>query len=821
MIFDSLTSDVDDLPRVTPSNNAIEAITIFMDGGSTGRQGTTNSKPNYNVTLTNVNNDDYLKLEIFYTNHNSTLSKHIANIPNVQFKQPGAPGPVSSLVKVGDSDIQIAIRFTSPNDHDSLEGGNQSTPLLASSNTYQITYESDSLSTGVSRFGGVQNHSTQTIFHTHTGSDYQSQQNKTLTSLKPGQTYSVSVSAKNSINSSYGSSLTETFDTAIPDRPSLFSSQSLSKSVSTYPNSGRTLSSQTSVSSIVRRSELPNQPLHNGNGMTYNTITFAINEENSNLESNIHSFETSFVHSGGDTTVIDTDNFPAFSSTMTYANSANIFSSESNHTNTKLVLSNQEDAYSTSSRDGFWARITSQLSIDTTSLTASDSSYTVRLTKIIDGSETTLQDTFHIDDLTANPEASGLTHVSFPSDSNGRFISGIPSRGNSFQLKINLLIQNLGRHFVRVDRFANLALKIGNSSYGSTTIPASSYTSSSSFVYEDGTSPVNEIDSSKKIKFENLTLTYNDPSTGIYTNITSDGLSYLKVSVIPQNILSSGGEVALNGINTSTNEFSDSEQKIYVDTVSIRYLNSHYNDKSSTSGTFYPRRQHLTQWSESESDTPTVSQSSHHETYNDESSLTSTTYQQELQFANGRFRTKHSSNDAYYDYPTTFLDHSSLGSMTDYSGISNSGYRFATFKYELNATHPNPSTISYIDLNLIDFTLPTMEDTGTVSDFKLFVKIIEDDDYSVSSTNYTSIWIDGNSVLQSAVARDNANYANTSLEPIPALQNASSGNTTSSIKRVVLVPGTPTNNLTILVRVGLRMNQNMSIGRIELQCPSS
>lgn len=822
--YDTLTTTVSELPREGSDITAVEALTVFMDGGTSGVSGNVNSKVNYSIANSgNLENDSFLKVEVYYKNYNNTLSVNRARISNIQFKQPGAPGPVSNIQKIGDNSIQIQLRWVSPEDHDSTEAGNQTTPAMASSDTYQIVYESSSLATDVYRFGGVQSHESQTASHTHTGGAYQSTQNKTITSLKPGQTYSFSISAKNSINSGYGTPLSENFDTIIPSRPSLFSSYSLTKSEDTYPENGRTLSSTSSVSNILKHGNLDTT-------IDYNELSnFAVNENNDNqLESDIHAFETSFGTTSIETDIDSFTEFRAFASSMPHASE-----SEESGEHTRVSVSGQEDVYS-GDQQGFWSRMDLTLKVNKSSIPASPEQYTVQLRKMASGSSLhQLQDTFNVDDLTTGALAEDLTLVSFPSDTNASSISGVPSRGNGFQIRYDFSIRHLGRYYVRTDSFATMSLKNNSYSLSSNVqVSPSGYTSPSSFIYSDESgTPTDAIDSSKNIKFTSQTLTYSDPSSGLYTD-SSNTDSFINVSIVPKNILGNGQELSLYGIDSS-NDFDNNEKKIYVDTVSSRYLSSHYGKSSSGSSprVHYPSMVHLSQgFSSSSVKVPTVSSESDHAAYSHSSSITSGAYQQELQFTNGRFRTKHSSNGAYLNYSSTFLDHTStstsLGSMPDYSSVSDADFRYATFEFDLSSG--SSSTISYFDIKFYDFSLGTQSADGVISpnsdpdlkNFRMYVKLIDNGNYTPSTSNKTSVWLDANAILETAVARSQTNYSDSSRNgTLAVLQNSSSGNTNDTdTKRVVIVAGTSTTNLIVLVRIGLRMNQNMNFGRIELEC---
>ena len=795
---DSLTTTVNHLPR-EDATTVVEAVTLIMDGGSTGQSGTVNSKHNYNIASSSFANTDLLKFEIYYTNHNDNLSNNVAYLADVEFKQPGAPGAPSNLSQSSQSATSMGISWTAPADNDVSEAGNQTTPAIEQ---YQLKHSSSALASGVVRFGGAQAHAEQTA---QTGNTNTS---ATLSTLKPGQTYSVTVAAKNTINSNYGATDSASLDTALPTRPTRFADMtalSSRRSVDNYSANGRTLGVHTSISKnlLLKKSDIPN-----GSTTDYTTFSnLAVNESNANLESDRHEYQVDF---DGSANISGMTKFRAFASTFPHAGAGNTVTGTSSHT--KLVLSGHEDAYSGSST-GFWAHKDLQLKLTNDSLVARESPYVITLRKLEDSSSLHAKtDTFRVDDLANTAAVTALTFVSFPSDTNATTISGVATRGNGFQIKFHADIQHLGRYFVRFDKFADLKLQDGSNTFASTTLDPSSHTS---FTYSDSTAASSPLDTAKSVRFEDLTLTYTDPGSGIHTQ-TSNSNSLVEVHVLPYNISGQGAAYERNGIDTTTNALDSSKPKIYLDTVSTRYLVANY-DKSSGTGVHYPERRRLTQGG----DTPTVSQSSHQVAFDNTQSLSSS-YTDEMQFVNGRFRTKQDSN-AYLNYGSLFLDHPSLTAMPDYSGISGSGYRYATLLYDLSSG--SASTISYVDIKLKNYSLGSQTD-GVISDFKLFVKLLDattsqSDSFTPSTSNSSSIWLDANSLLVTAISRSQTNYSNSSLEPLAALEAPGVGNTTSDTKRISLVPGTPTSNLTILVRFGLDMSKNHSLGHIELECAAS
>ena len=239
--------------------------------------------------------------------------------------------------------------------------------------------------------------------------------------------------------------------------------------------------------------------------------------------------------------------------------------------------------------------------------------------------------------------------------------------------------------------------------------------------------------------------------------------------------------------------------KIYVDTVSTRYLQLHYpnpNTASTTDGstaTHYPTRQFMSGGGATPAGAPT--------NYDDNESIAGATYASEVLFINGRYRT----DPAYYiNYQTAFGN-----SLPDYSGVAHTGYRYATFTYDLGSQ--SASYINYVDLNLIDHMLTSGSD-GRLQNVQVYCKVVNN-----NHTQYNSIWLDANAILSTAVARSTTNYSDTTKEPLAVLENQSSNNTGPNRKRVVLVTGTPTSGTQLIVRIGLDMAESsLYFGRVEV-----
>ena len=617
-----------------------------------------------------------------------------------------------------------------------------------------------------------------------------SQTGPTLSGLEAGQTYSVSVRAKNTINSSggdgsdgYGAELTDTFDTSVPSAPTLYSASSaLSHSETTNSVSARPVSTTTptiGAGNIIRLGGATGE-------VNFATVSnVAVNESNADLETAHHSWdvEVGGVSEGVDALITD---FQAFDSPFAYAGSTEVSAGDS-----ALTLSSHGDAGS-SGTAGFWATITAQLDY---TATAGESQITVELIKLVNSAETSRSKSFYGDSLTASPSVSTVTVSGSVTDSNADTVSGVPTLGDGFTLPLNVDIANVAKYFFRADKIADVDFS---------THPGASDTlvvSGTSFTYAAGGSATAPF-TSAAVRFAK-TITFDDPGAGKWSPAGN-----IQVDCRPYNIVGSGSESSSTGVHTSTGVLGAADgstyKALYIDTVSTRELASHPTEVICTGG-----------YSGGVVDTPAMTSTASHGAYDHTALLTSGEYQQSLQFTGGTYRTAQNS-DAYLDY-TTYTDHPSLGALPDYSAISaDSTYRYVTFQFTL----ASGSTISALDITFNDAngTLTSNSDGTTKANSytKLWVKVIQDGDYTPHATNNSSsIWIDGNVPTNTAVGRSQTNYADSGLEPLAALDK---DNSTSSLKRVTLATGTSTGStgMTVLVRVGLVMNQDVQFSSVTL-----
>lgn len=821
------TSFLDNLPREN-STSIAESFNLFINSSSTSDDGNVvelDSLETYNKVDTGIASDDIVKIELYYSNLNSNNENKKSFLGNLVFASAGVPIAPTSYTNTSQTSTTGSISWTAPVDNDDALAGNQTDPPI---DNYKISYSSNSLSTGINRFGGAVTHNPTDVTTSNTS--------RTLSSLHAGQSYSVEVRAKNTENSTggdgsgYGPALSGTTElTTIPNAPSYLNSYSLSNPSTTFANdnNARTLGAHTLISHKI----LDHNTL--GTWIDYSTLSnVGVNEDQSELETDEIKFQALFGTNGTTSTEGTPTAFRAFADPFPYAGTG----TETENTNTKIKLYNQEDNYSDTYQEGFWSILDIDLHAKVASTPPSESNYyTVGLNYLLDDvvERTISVDNFYVCDLANNPSVTLVENITF-TDTNQFNVSGIPSRGDGFQISYDMNIQYLGRYFIRYDKLANSRLKFNTSTNISSSVDFSP-SGITSFVYDDGSAVSAPIDNSDSIQLSE-SVTYNN--TDIFTTTSQ----YITLNIIPYSIKATGSTYTKHFINAS-DELDDTGKLIYVDTVSKNILDSYYDGGYNSSGgyvTIRPTRDVFNEDNDTDylisySSTPTDNQfdaSTVVETYDHDEiivgNVTNTYYNNELQFVNGRLRTIQDTN-SFIDYPTNFLNVSSKN-MTDYSGANNSEFRYASFEYDLSNVS---TTIDYIDIvfNNFDLTDPSIASTGVIDNtkFKMYMKLIDNESYTVQGdeTDYTSVWLDCNAVLSTAVGRSKTNYSSIANEPLAVLQNASSGNTdttptsgtgsTTHVKRVILATGTSTTNLKVFLRVGFHMGSDITMGYITLK----
>lgn len=802
-----LTEVVAHLPREGSDTTSLSAVRIHLPGN--GSNGASGSVVTYNgmshrvhdvnsyTTGNSITNDDILKVVVYYGNHNSksNLVKQ-AYLVDVAFLTPGPPSAPAGFSGIGSTN-SVQVSWTKPQDHDISLPGNQTTPAISQ---YKLSYASSDLAPGVNRFSGARADADQTV-------DV-SGNTQLLNQLEAGQRYALSVAARNAVNEQYGAAATTDVDTTLPSAPDTLDQFDLTRTAARYEISARTLSN-TSVLlyDVLRHGQFPQSGY-----LSYNELReVGVNPTNSGLEDAVHGLVSAFNGSND----LNTGVFSAFANPFPRSSSP-----AAAGTHTRLTVTNQRDGYASNSRSaGFWSVVDVLLEVATSSLTAREPLYAVSLTKTETGhTPRSLDDMFYVDDLT-NAAVVTQAQVDFGADTDARYVSGVPTKADGFVVDVILDVQHLGRYFLRADKLVVVRLSDNGSSgpYASATI-----TNTIAFQYTDGTAAsTSPLSTSAPVRLA-TSLTFSDPANGVHT---VDNNSYLRFQLQAFNLLDNSSATTMHSLDTgNNNRLDNTSKKIYVDTQSVRYLNSYYNKVPQTSGGIaihFPSMVELG----GPSGYPTfTTYPAYDHTKPINNGTVAPAYAHTLQFTGGRFRTK-GDTEAYLNYSAVFVDrdiNGALAAQPDYSGVSGTGFRYATFLFDLG-TGSAASTITFFDIVFQDVQLP-VQNEGVIdtSKFQLYVKLIDNQNLVPATNNYSSIWLNANEVLDTSVTRSQSNYSLGTNEPLSVLENTSSGNTNNSdTKRIVLVPGTSTQNLEVLVRVGLQMGGNYHLGHIQVRCPSA
>lgn len=846
----------------------IDCIRFFIDDGRNGydtpaEEKTYNGKTKniYNINdSTNISNSEYIRFEIFYTNYNTNLTHNIARLSELTFVTPGTPVAPTNLQSDNPTENNFKITFTAPIDNDSNTAGNNSTPAIEN---YQISYSSDTMVSGVTRY----NYSTDdSSAYNHTPSPVTSTTTRYGRSdIYLGQTYTVEVSAKNVINSNYGSSISTDIDYNItPTAPALLSSKSLLNPATTYEydHVARKVGTADTVDyKIINQNEISGSLLSYTLLQDVGVNILANNQRSNALTENI-TFTTTF-GTNDDIPIDDltTGSFSAFKpgtgttnpNPFTYGTVNGEFTTGNN---THIILSNQEDLYSYDDnndkyKSGFWSQIDITPKVKKTSIPASVDYYKIGLQHAIGTSITSsIVDTFYVDDLGTTASIHKIEDITI-TDGTGTSessfsISGVQSRNVNFTIGMNVSINNLGRYFIRSDKILSTELTYDSSIVSDSNTKYFSIPSGN-LVNDFGDPISTPVPSHVHLSH---TVKFSDRSSKTFTSPSKK----LKLKATPFNLLGDGSEFTERGRIDTTNFhlLSDTTGKfIFIDTVSFdRYSSNSSNKlygKNSTSDsdgyTIYPTRRIFINDNDNDPNQSSTSQTPVTYTnfieYDDDEVIVGNTssshYNQELQFTNGLFQTP-ASSEAFLNYSNDYLTNTL--SMHDYSTAtsSSSDYRWANFIYTLGGN----TNISKLDLRFHNTSSFSVNTNGTINHMLLYLKLIniQDDNYlsfnsgysgsisnhNYASDNYTTMWLNANSIVNASVTASQSTWGDTStlgngIYTRAVLENSSSGNTKTSSsddynRRIILAPGTPTDDMHVIIRIGLRTDQNIKFSHI-------
>lgn len=583
--------------------------------------------------------------------------------------------------------------------------------------------------------------------------------------LNPGQEYSTTVQARNSLNANYGaaSSPPVVFTTSLPVAPSYPASTGFAitnaGSIS-YATSGYTLDGVTAVNPVFRYATMTGTPPL---GTTY-----------TNMRLNVTAGSTATGISTASTVV--TTPVPA---THTASRTFDGFGATAINGNVdsgaaRLTVSADGDFYGVAASQGFFRSATVQAAATAVStlLRASPSAYTMGAAFTYAGGSnvTTNTVTFYVDEASVVPTIAelGITDVG----NTVSYVTGVPTFNNGSLFTYQVNISNIAHTFLRADR---------------THFTASLQTSA-------GTN-ISSVATVTKVNVNGTTIAYYDPATNAYEasttlhNTTGATLQInpgtiqirgsaltltlassttfneaLRLSLTPTNMQGAGSTSTKSGRMDVT---SGTSTPLRVDTQSLTYLSGMAGAVMSAGSGQFPTSGFTT-------------------AIDHTASIVST---DQLQLVNGRWSTK-TLADGYKNYGSFWFP--SGTTQTDYSGISGSGFRYTCIRFQ-NLKGSGTYDVITFAWTQTGLTLTPANDTAN---FRCYLKVVDG--------AFTSPWVS----LTAAIT--GAGWGAISSNGQGIMDN---GNSSASSIRCFVPTGTNA-NATIYLRFGLDQALSQSVTNI-------
>lgn len=663
----------------------------------------------------------------------------------------GVPNEPTSVTGTPVSSSQINVSWTKPNDHDIDDVGLQTFPIIE---VYDVDYEATSTVRYGGIFGGTDTGSQSTAI---TSNPTNSATNLSITSLLPGTEYTFQVSAKNEINDNggpdvdgYGAlSLGATAVTDFPTQPTLLQTtdgntlNNLSTLRSPYSSSGGyTLDGSTNIVPIIN---INNSDGTNGTEPIRTTTTPA--RRHNQIAGATGTAITRLDAYGG---LVSGSDYLANNATTDLDGFGNpVGDGTYNDTKSSLIISNEVDAY-TSSSAGFWEtyQMYAQARDIGTNYVASVDEYALQLkytSNQVGGStvETNRVD-FYIDNLNNAPgvtNAAVIDEISTGATSVS-FISGVGTYNTNAEFKIQFNISDIAHYFLPFDRrHAQLRMQTtGGSAMSSNVNVAQTDIGGSHKYYSRGSNTYqtsSTLHNTSGLVLEEVAedIQFNDFSVGLTSLSDSLFEDDFRVRVIPYNLYGTGSNLTGGYVDPS----NGSTRQLRIDTKSIDTLNDISGNISKGTQT----RSGHGQYPNIGVSYPDVEEGG---SYDHAIAITGNQYyEEELQLVNGLFSTP-TVADGYKDYGGTFFFPGDPV-LPNYSTITtDSNYRHTCFYFtgaDIGIT--SGITREKIEVTIINNTGLTIDtSTPTTSTTHRMVVRVDDDDYPDYNDAEvpTSLWLD-------------------------------------------------------------------------------
>lgn len=743
------------------------SLELYVDSGSSALSGTTYKK--YSALTTQLSYD----IRIYCVNNSSQATKYTV-LTGKSTLSVGVPTAPSSAAADTITKNSARVTYAAPQYRDST------TPVV-SSTPYLSAYRFTRAQTTTKRYGGLYADAAPVYTQTETPTADKPLFD-TISSLNPGTGYSVTVAAKNSINSGFSAeSAAATFTSSYPTPASFLATTDCS----------------TMDSTVLPNIRYDSNPLYQLDGTTSCTYVFKYSTLAANpprlTVASAKRVTADYDHLTGLVGDFYAYSGPTASSAYlgaAYAAHASIqglddatasASATSSNSATKAELTSMADQASTPLNEKGFVKVATMTAVvnDTTQFTAGASSYSmaVNYTPVGGSAVTTNAVAFYVDNLTA---ATAATEPAITSVTGASWFAGVPTLTSTAVLQVQWNQTNVASYFLRNDRNHAVAsiLKSGGAGGSIGTVTASKTNIGANHKYWVKPSPAYSTSStlhntagtqlapatSDIIQFNDYTVTISAAST-LDENVV--------VQVTPYNTVGTGAAVTDKFVDPSTG----AKYTLRIDSVSA--------DKSSASNATSATGQHVKSGTGAY---PALGSAAGQagDAYDHTASLLSSS---DLLQYNNRWQTP------------------AVGGYSDYSGVkvgSNAGFnystitadssvRYVTFKYTV--TCPKTYAAAKATISFGGTTGLTVSPSTDSANHSLDLKVVD--------STVTTGWLN---TVKSALPVD-----------YPTTDGGAIGYTTSTatVRRFYLPSTTGTSGTTtIYLRIGLPNNLNAYVNSI-------
>ena len=727
----------------------------------------------YYIRQTNTNitfpNGPY-NITVYFSNHNVTpqIPINFVTALDLNLLTVGAPSAPRNVNITSSTPISITFSWLLPEFSDSTDN----TTTIAFLN-YRLISSNTTLTGGgyPRRYPGNLYDTNPAV--TNTISFSGGTQTFTVSGLFPDNPYSGRIAARNVINTNYGifSNYFTSFRTALPTEPARLTGTTLPISAMT-PNQGiyayPLLSIRAGTRNNIALTVYSLASISGQGGFKFSFPGLAIHSAQTPGVSNVDISRIIASNSSGATAFFSNSGFLDTSSYQVTQN------------NITIERNNVQDFYNgVVGYFGFYQIANYIVSFDQSLFSASQNLVPLFVSQSnLSNASETQTNSFYIDNLTAAISVNLLSNNGvIPVPTN--YITGVASHGVGNTLNTYIQFSNIGNNFLVHPTFGQYSLRVGATAASAVTVLDSRYIAVTPIYFTSDAEYTNGILPNPARIRAATTITAGTA----FTSASAD----LQMNIRGCNIVNSTVDV---NCNVLYHHPSLGALKLYVDLPSLTVMGS------GGVGTVNGVRVR--------SGFETINPTNYGGTFDHTSNL-ATTYSNELQMVNGIYVTKAASpTDAYRNYSSYYGNNS-----IDYSGIANNSIvRFVTFKYTANRGGGATGTIGvrFDYTNGLQFNLggDGLFSSGILLQYKIDSYLNNDGTSSGSanstptSANLTTVWLNGNAVIQSGFATNSYTTPN-----IGGLDTSKPNNV---IDRYLTIRQGNYNNLDLYIRIGIPMN---------------